>query len=99
MGVYLWYVICSYLHSAKVLINVVILQDKWKIRIQLMKPVTWPPLVWGVVCGAAASGNLYHFLAVELGGIGNLEVVLLLDSLKQGWHWDQCITAVQSVDS
>ncbi|PIA59485.1 hypothetical protein AQUCO_00400397v1 [Aquilegia coerulea] len=22
-----------------------------------MKPVTWPPLVWGVVCGAAASGN------------------------------------------
>ncbi|KAL0309986.1 UNVERIFIED_CONTAM: Chlorophyll synthase, chloroplastic [Sesamum radiatum] len=31
--------------------------DKWKIRVQLTKPVTWPPLVWGVVCGAAASGN------------------------------------------
>ncbi|PIA59484.1 hypothetical protein AQUCO_00400397v1 [Aquilegia coerulea] len=31
--------------------------NKWKIRLQLMKPVTWPPLVWGVVCGAAASGN------------------------------------------
>ena len=29
----------------------------WKIRLQLMKPITWVPLVWGVVCGAAASGN------------------------------------------
>ena len=29
----------------------------WKIRIQLMKPITWIPLIWGVVCGAAASGN------------------------------------------
>lgn len=25
-----------------------------------MKPVTWIPLIWGVVCGAAASGN-YHW--------------------------------------
>lgn len=32
----------------------------WKIRIQLMKPITWIPLIWGVVCGAAASGN-YHW--------------------------------------
>lgn len=29
----------------------------WKIRLQLMKPVTWIPLIWGVLCGAAASGN------------------------------------------
>jgi len=29
----------------------------WKIRLQLTKPVTWVPLVWGVLCGAAASGN------------------------------------------
>jgi chlorophyll synthase len=29
----------------------------WKIRLQLMKPVTWIPLIWGVVCGAAASGH------------------------------------------
>ena len=29
----------------------------WRIRLQLMKPVTWIPLIWGVVCGAAASGN------------------------------------------
>ncbi len=29
----------------------------WKIRLQLMKPITWIPLIWGVVCGAAASGK------------------------------------------
>jgi chlorophyll/bacteriochlorophyll a synthase len=28
-----------------------------KIRLQLMKPITWIPLIWGVVCGAASSGN------------------------------------------
>tara|TARA_Y100001968_G_C19413164_1_gene747491 strand:- start:1094 stop:2047 length:954 start_codon:yes stop_codon:yes gene_type:complete len=32
----------------------------WKLRLQLMKPITWIPLLWGVVCGAAASGN-YHW--------------------------------------
>jgi chlorophyll synthase len=31
----------------------------WAIRLQLLKPVTWIPLIWGVACGAAASGN-YH---------------------------------------
>ena len=39
----------------------------WKLRLQLMKPVTWIPLIWGVICGAAASGhyewNVDHFLA------------------------------------
>ena len=29
----------------------------WKIRLQLTKPVTWVPLIWGVMCGAAASGH------------------------------------------
>jgi chlorophyll/bacteriochlorophyll a synthase len=29
----------------------------WKIRLQLMKPITWIPLMWGVVCGAASSGE------------------------------------------
>jgi chlorophyll synthase len=34
----------------------------WKIRLQLMKPITWIPLIWGVVCGAAASGEyLWNF--------------------------------------
>jgi len=36
-------------------------EEKWKIRLQLTKPVTWIPLVWGVMCGAAASGN-YHWM-------------------------------------
>ncbi len=31
--------------------------DIWKIRLQLTKPVTWIPLIWGVLCGAAASGG------------------------------------------
>ena len=35
--------------------------DIWKIRLQLTKPVTWIPLMWGVMCGAAASGN-YHWI-------------------------------------
>ncbi len=38
----------------------------WKIRLQLMKPVTWIPLIWGVICGAAASGN-FHWTLPELG--------------------------------
>ncbi len=29
----------------------------WKLHLQLMKPVTWIPLIWGVICGAAASGR------------------------------------------
>ena len=33
----------------------------WKIRLQLTKPITWIPLLWGVMCGAAASGN-YHWM-------------------------------------
>ena len=31
----------------------------WKIRLQLMKPITWIPLIWGVLCGAAASGQFH----------------------------------------
>ncbi|BBA80057.1 bacteriochlorophyll/chlorophyll a synthase [cyanobacterium endosymbiont of Rhopalodia gibberula] len=29
----------------------------WKLRLQLMKPITWIPLMWGIVCGAASSGE------------------------------------------
>jgi chlorophyll/bacteriochlorophyll a synthase len=28
-----------------------------KIRLQLMKPITWIPLMWGIICGAASSGQ------------------------------------------
>ncbi|RMG09899.1 MAG: chlorophyll synthase ChlG [Cyanobacteria bacterium J055] len=42
----------------------------WKIRLQLMKPITWIPLIWGVVCGAASSGgyvwNLENFAIAAL---------------------------------
>jgi len=34
----------------------------WKIRLQLMKPITWIPLIWGVVCGAASSGGYFWSL-------------------------------------
>lgn len=29
----------------------------WQIRLQLMKAITWIPLMWGVICGAASSGK------------------------------------------
>lgn len=38
--------------------------DKWRIHLQLMKPVTWVPLIWGVTCGAAASGR-FHWSSPE----------------------------------
>ncbi|WP_218082665.1 chlorophyll synthase ChlG [Anthocerotibacter panamensis] len=42
----------------------------WKLRLQLMKPVTWIPLIWGVVCGTASSGGFTwtvgHVLLVVL---------------------------------
>jgi chlorophyll/bacteriochlorophyll a synthase len=41
--------------------------SKWKIRLQLMKPVTWIPLIWGVTCGAAASGNYHWNDATDIG--------------------------------
>ena len=31
----------------------------WKIRLQLTKPATWVPLIWGVACGAARRGNFH----------------------------------------
>ncbi|MEB3322668.1 MAG: chlorophyll synthase ChlG [Synechococcaceae cyanobacterium] len=37
----------------------------WRIRLQLTKPVTWIPLIWGVVCGAAASGN-FHWRSTDV---------------------------------
>tara|TARA_Y100001968_G_scaffold314963_2_gene341024 strand:+ start:21004 stop:21951 length:948 start_codon:yes stop_codon:yes gene_type:complete len=42
----------------------------WKLRLQLMKPITWIPLIWGVVCGAAASGNFHWQLSNVLASFG-----------------------------
>ena len=41
----------------------------WKLRIQLMKPITWIPLIWGVICGAAASGNFEWTLSNVLASL------------------------------
>ncbi len=41
----------------------------WAIHLQLMKPVTWIPLMWGVLCGAASSGQFtwtFENVAVSL---------------------------------
>tara|TARA_Y100001968_G_scaffold278885_1_gene274494 strand:+ start:1974 stop:2921 length:948 start_codon:yes stop_codon:yes gene_type:complete len=42
----------------------------WKLRLQLMKPITWIPLMWGVICGAAASGNFHWQLSNVLASLG-----------------------------
>ena len=42
----------------------------WKLRLQLMKPITWIPLLWGGICGAAASGNFHWELSNVLASIG-----------------------------
>tara|TARA_Y100001968_G_scaffold187815_1_gene172172 strand:+ start:2159 stop:3106 length:948 start_codon:yes stop_codon:yes gene_type:complete len=42
----------------------------WKLRLQLMKPITWIPLIWGVVCGAAASGNFHWQISNVLASVG-----------------------------
>ena len=41
----------------------------WKLRLQLMKPVTWVPLIWGVTCGAAASGRFCWNLSDTLAAL------------------------------
>ncbi len=41
----------------------------WKLRLQLMKPVTWIPLLWGVICGAAASGHYQWKISYILASI------------------------------
>jgi chlorophyll synthase len=55
-------------------------ENIWAIRLQLCKPVTWIPLIWGVACGAAASGNYHTWNPFSADGpAGNL---VLEDALK-----------------
>tara|TARA_Y100001970_G_C14248647_1_gene870148 strand:+ start:2328 stop:3275 length:948 start_codon:yes stop_codon:yes gene_type:complete len=54
----------------------------WKLRIQLMKPITWIPLIWGVVCGAAASGN-YHWTTSNF--LASLGCMLMSGPLLAGF--------------
>ena len=37
--------------------------DKWKIRLQLTKPVTWVPLIWGAQGPASPTSALPFWLA------------------------------------
>ena len=69
--------------------------DIWKIRVQLTKPVTWIPLIWGVACGAAASGhyiwndpkNVAQLLvSLQLSYFHNLD--LIASSRNAGMHDD-----------
>jgi len=53
----------------------------WAIRLQLTKPVTWIPLVWGVMCGAAASGN-YHWIWNPFDEADRMPLVGLEDAAK-----------------
>jgi len=54
----------------------------WKLRIQLMKPITWIPLIWGVICGAAASGNFEWTFSNVL---ASLECMLMSGPLLAGY--------------
>ena len=54
--------------------------DKRAIRLQLCKPVTWIPLVWGVACGAAASGNFHTWYPFNDGSVPTS--VYIEDALK-----------------
>ena len=54
----------------------------WKLRIQLMKPITWIPLIWGVVCGATASGNFQWTISNVL---ASLACMLMSGPLLAGY--------------
>jgi len=54
----------------------------WNLRIQLMKPITWIPLIWGVICGAAASGNFEWTLSNVL---ASLACMLMSGPLLAGY--------------
>ncbi|NEP62100.1 MAG: chlorophyll synthase ChlG [Symploca sp. SIO2G7] len=54
----------------------------WKIRLQLMKPITWVPLIWGVVCGAASAGG-FHWTLEDI--LKSLTCMLLSGPLMAGY--------------
>ena len=69
----------------------------WKLRLQLMKPVTWIPLIWGVICGAAASGQYVWKLDCVL---ASLACMLMSGPLLAGFtqtindYYDRDIDAI-----
>ncbi len=69
----------------------------WKLRLQLMKPITWIPLLWGVICGAAASGSFQWCLADVL---ASLSCMIMSGPLLAGYtqtindYYDREIDAI-----
>ena len=69
----------------------------WKIRLQLMKPITWIPLMWGILCGAASSGN-YHWVLEDV--LKSSACMLLAGPLLTGYtqimndYYDRDIDAI-----
>ena len=72
-------------------------QNIWKLRLQLMKPVTWIPLIWGVICGAAASG---HFQWTFQDNLASLACMVMSGPLLAGFtqtindYYDRDIDAI-----
>ncbi len=72
-------------------------KNGWKLRLQLMKPITWIPLLWGVICGAAASGN-YHWSLSNV--LASLACMIMSGPLLAGYtqtindYYDRDIDAI-----
>ena len=72
-------------------------QNIWKLRLQLMKPVTWIQLIWGVICGAAASG---HFQWTFQDNLASLACMVMSGPLLAGFtqtindYYDRDIDAI-----
>ncbi|KGG12969.1 MULTISPECIES: chlorophyll synthase ChlG [Prochlorococcus] len=72
-------------------------KNSWKLRLQLMKPITWIPLLWGVICGAAASGN-YHWTLSNI--VASLACMIMSGPLLAGYtqtindYYDREIDAI-----
>jgi chlorophyll synthase len=72
-------------------------ENIWKLRLQLMKPVTWIPLIWGVLCGAAASGR-FHWSLHDT--VASLACMLMSGPLLAGFtqtindYYDRDIDAI-----
>ncbi|ABX08355.1 chlorophyll synthase ChlG [Prochlorococcus marinus] len=72
-------------------------KNSWKLRLQLMKPITWIPLLWGVICGAAASGN-YHWSLSNV--IASIACMVMSGPLLAGYtqtindYYDRDIDAI-----
>jgi chlorophyll synthase len=60
----------------------------WKIRLQLMKPITWIPLIWGVVCGAASSGG-YSWTLEDVPQVFTQILVLLFAGIGLAYTLDR----------